>query len=186
MSFNPDLTKQATEVYFSRKSDSGNIPGLFFNNIQVASQDSQKHIGVILDKKLAFNHHLSEKIAKVNKGIGLITRLRKSLSRDTLLTLYKAFVRPHLDYGDILYDNPGNISFTQKIESIQYNAAIAITGCIRGTSREKLYCQLGLESLADRRFCRRLCVFYNLINGTSPSYLLQCLPDHNPSLRSLI
>ena len=82
-------------------------------------------------------------------------RLRKSLSRDTLLTIYKAFVRPHLDYGDIIYDNPGNISFTQKIEPVQYNAALAITGCIRGTSRENLYCELGLESLTDRRFCRR-------------------------------
>ena len=72
--------------------------------------------------------------------------------RDTLFDcLQSAFVRPHLDYGDTLYDNPGNISFTQKIESIQYNAVIAITGCIRGTSREKLYCELGLESLADGR-----------------------------------
>ena len=108
-------------------------------------------------------------------------RLRKSLSRDTLLTICKAFVRPHLEYGDIIYDNPGNIPFTQKIESVQYNAALAITGCILGTSREKLYYELGLESLADRRFSRRLCVFYNVINGTSPSYLLQGLPDHNPS-----
>ena len=141
-------------MYFSRKSDPSDIPSLFFNNIQVDSRDSQKHLGVILDKRLAFDHHLSEKIAKANKGIGLIMRLRKSLSRDTLLTIYKAFVRPHLDYGDIIYDNPGNISFTQKIESVQYNAALAITGCIRGTSREKLYCELGLESLSDRRFCR--------------------------------
>ena len=69
----------------------------------------------MLDKILAFDHHLSEKIVKANKGISLITRLRKSLSRDTLLTIYKAFVTPHLDYGYIIYDNPGNISFTQKI-----------------------------------------------------------------------
>ena len=64
----------------------------------------------MLDKMLAFDHHLSEKIVKANKGIGLIMRLRKSLSRDTLLTVYKAFVTPHLDYEDFIYDNPGNIS----------------------------------------------------------------------------
>ena len=118
--------------------------------LTVSSRDCQKHLGVILVKKLSFDHHLSEKIARANKGIGLITRLRKYLSSDTRLTVYKAFVGSNLDYGDILYDNRGNISFTQKIESIQYNAAIDIPGCIRGISRETLYCELGLESLADR------------------------------------
>ena len=102
-------------MYFSRKSDPSDIPSLFFNNIQVDSRDSQKHLGVILDKRLAFDHHLSEKIVKANKGIGLIMRLLKSLSRDTLLTIYKEFVRPHLDYGDIIYDNSGNIHSLRKL-----------------------------------------------------------------------
>ena len=74
-------------------------------------------------------------------------RLRKSISTDTFLTFYKAFVRPHLNYGDIVCDNQKN-SFTQKIESVQYNAALAINGCIRGKSREILYSELGSESLA--------------------------------------
>ena len=51
---------------------------------------------------------------------------------------YKAFIRPHLDYGDILYDQAFNNSFHAKMESIQYNACLAITGAIRGTSREKI------------------------------------------------
>ena len=42
-----------------------------------------------------------------------------------------------------------------------------------------------IGGLTDSRFCRRLCVFHNLINGTSPSYLLQGLPDHNPSSYAL-
>ena len=48
--------------------------------------------------------------------------------------VYKAFIRPHLDYGDILYDQGYNMSFHQKLESIQYDACFAITGAIRGTS----------------------------------------------------
>ena len=54
--------------------------------------------------------------------------------------------RPHLDYGDIIYGQSYNLSFHQKLESIQYNAALALTGAIRGSSREKLYQELGLES----------------------------------------
>ena len=126
---------------------------------------------MVLDKKLTFNHHLKEKISKANKGIGLITRLYPYLPRKTLVNIYKAFVRPHLDYGDIIYDNPSNDTFCHKIESVQYNAALAITGAIRGTSREKLYQELGLEYLSDRRWCRRLCFFYKIINNQTASYL---------------
>ena len=93
---------------------------------------------MVLDKKLTFNHHLKEKISKENKGMGLITRLYPYLPRKTLVNIYKAFVRPHLDYGDIIYDNQSNDTFCQKIESVQHNAGLAITGAIRGTSREKL------------------------------------------------
>ena len=64
-----------------------------------------------------------------------------------LLTIYKWFIRPHLDYEDIIYNQAYNVSFHQKLESIQYNSALAITGAIRGTSTEKLYNELGLEPL---------------------------------------
>ena len=73
------------------------------------------------------------------------------LPSSSLLTIYKSFVRPHLNYGDVIYDQPNNSRLSDKIESVQYNAALAITGAIRGTSKEKLYQELGLESLKNRR-----------------------------------
>ena len=99
-------------------------------------------------------------MGKTNNGILMIRKLYHYLPRSTLLTVYKSFIRPHLDYCDIIYHKPcnddismqnssqGNICqpnklFTDKIESVQYNAALAITGCIRGTSEEKLYNELG-------------------------------------------
>ena len=176
MSFNPDPSKQAVEIYFSRKARPTIAPVVTFNNTAVVNCESHKHLGLVLDKKLVFNHHLDEKIAKANKVIGLINKLRKFIPRDSLLTIYKSFVRPHLDYGDVIYDYPGNATFTQRLESIQYNACLAITGCFRGTSRDKLYSELGLESLADRRFCRRLCTFYKIYNGLAPQYLLKYIP----------
>ena len=53
--------------------------------------------------------------------------------------MYKGFVIPHLDYGDLIYDEAYNETFHQKLESIQYNACLALSGAIRGSSREKLY-----------------------------------------------
>ena len=90
--------------------------------------------------------------------------------------MYKSFIRPHLDYGDIIYDKTYNSSFHQNLEKIQYNSALAITGAIRGTSKEKLYQELGLESLEKRQWYRKLCYFYKIFNKQSPTYLLNVLP----------
>ena len=82
--------------------------------------------------------------------IGPIRRLSVSIPRNGLLTIYKSFIRPHLDYGDILYDKPSNDNFQNKMEKVQYRACLAITGGIQGTSRERLYDELGLHSLVKR------------------------------------
>ena len=64
-----------------------------------------------------------------------------------MVTIYKVFIRLHLDYEDILYKQIFNNSFHEKLELVQYNAALAITATIKGSSREKLHQELGFESL---------------------------------------
>ena len=76
-------------------------------------------------------------------------RLSLTLSRKQLLTIYKIFVRSHLDYADIVYDKAFTDSFKEKMKQVQYSAALTFTGAIKGTSRERLYKELGLESLWD-------------------------------------
>ena len=71
--------------------------------------------------------------------IRLLCKLQNILPRESLITIYNSFIRLHLDYGDVIYDRAYNSSFHRNIESIQYNAALAITGAIRGTSREISY-----------------------------------------------
>ena len=75
MSFNPDPTKQAQDVIFSRKLNKPHHPLLKFNNLPVQNASSQKHLGLFLDEKLNFESHLKEKCAKFNKGIGVIKKL---------------------------------------------------------------------------------------------------------------
>ena len=105
-----------------------------------------------MDNKLNFREHLKNISNKVNKTIELLRNLQNILPREPLLTIYKSFVRPHLDYGDVVYDQHYNNSFHQKLESVQQNAVLAITGAIRGSSRETRYQELGLESLKQRRW----------------------------------
>ena len=92
--------------------------------------------------------HIQSKMTKCY-NIGIIKRLSVNIPRDALLRIYKSFIRPHWDYGDINYGKPNNESFKSKIENIQFIACIAITGVIKGTSRERLYQELGLESLEN-------------------------------------
>ena len=66
-----------------------------------------------------------------------INDLQSILPRTSLLTIYKSFIRPHLDYGDAVYDQLSNDAFFNKIETIQCNRALAITRAIKGTSRKK-------------------------------------------------
>ena len=89
---------------------------------------SQKHLGIHLVEKCDFIHHIKEKISKANKGVCVIKKLNNTLPRKALLTLYKSCVWPHLDYGDIIHDQPNNESFCNELETVQYNAALAITG----------------------------------------------------------
>ena len=98
-------------------------------------------------------------------------KLSLTLSRNSLLTIYKTFVRPILDYADIIYDIPLTESFKDKLEMVQYNAALVITGAIKSTSRDLIYRKLGLESLAERRWSRKIFFFHKIINGLLPVYL---------------
>ena len=70
-------------------------------------------------------------------------------------------------------------SFHKYLESIQYNAAIAIAGAIRGTSSEKLFQELGLECLKLKRWLRKLCLFSKISHKKSPTYLFQLIPPNN-------
>ena len=189
MQFNPDLNKQENEVIFSGKSISHylSLPPIKFNERIITKCNHHKHLRIILDSNLNFNTPIDQKIKKCNKLIGLIKRLSVSLTRNALLTIYKSFIRPHLDYGDILYDKPNNENFQNKIEKVQYQACLAITGAIQGTSREKIYDELGLHSLAKRRWRSKLIFFYKIVNHLLPDYLYSYLDfysQENYHLRS--
>ena len=104
---------------------------------------------MILDSKLNFGKLFRTISTKVNKTTSLFRNLQKTLPRQSLLTIDKASIRPHLDYGDVTFYQSSNAFFHQILESFQCNVALAITGAIHGTSKEKLFNELGLESLQN-------------------------------------
>ena len=102
--------------------------------------------------------------------------------------MYKALVRSHLDYCDIIYHIPSHQnqaplgitlhSLMEKVERIQYLAALAVSGAWRGSNRSKLYEELRWETLSDRRMCRRILQIHKIFNHKTPSYLNDKLPGN--------
>ena len=101
-----------------------------------------------------------------------------------LITIYKAILKPLIDYGDIIYVQPHNESFCEKIESVQYKATLAITGAIQGTSRDKIYQELGLESLKSRRWYKRLTCIFKIMRNEAPSYLINVIPKCEHTIKT--
>ena len=185
MSFNPDPTKQAVQVVFTRKSKQIDHPKIYFNNNEVKTVNDHKHLGLILDSKLSFISHINEKISKAHKGLGIIKPLSRFLSVKTLDLIFKLYIRP-LDFCDVIFHIPSitnpfdssiHLSYLMHtLERIQYHAALAITGSWKGTNLNKIYDELSWESLTDRRWCRRLFHFYKIQNNLTPPYLKDPIP----------
>lgn len=202
MQFNPDPTKQAVKIIFSCKKKRQNHPPLFFGGNPVVEEHSQKHLGLTLHNSLSFKLHIHEKIAKAKKVLGSLKRLSRYLPTKTLESIYKSFIRPHLDYCDVVYHEPSKINalgqslsiIMEEIERIQYQSALSIAGAWKGTNRSRLYEELGWESLSDRRRVRRVLLFHKIVNNLTPQYLKDKLtaqrPDHvgisPPLFKSLV
>ena len=146
MNFNLDPSKQAQEVFFSCKLQKLSHSSIYFNNNGIEYVSSQKHLEMILDTEINFQEHIKKILTKVNKTIGLLRKLQNILPRGLLLTIFKLLFKPYL----VIYDQNCNNTFHQKMESVQDNAALSITGAIRSSSGEKLYQKLGFKSLQQR------------------------------------
>ena len=102
---------------------------------------------MFLDFRLDFEENGKSLLKKVNKTVALLNKFQNILPRSAFLTTYKCFFRTYLDYGDITYDQAFSNSFQQNIESLQYNAALAIKDAIEECRGKNVYQELGLEPL---------------------------------------
>ena len=180
MSFKPDPSKQVQGVLYSNKATKTDHPSVILIGNIVQNSANQKHLGLILDKELTFNDHIASKLTTVNKLAITLRKIYLYMSRKSLVTIYKSSVRLHLAYADIIFDKPSNASFLNKIEPAQHNAALTIAGTIRGTSKEKLYQELGFQTMKEMRFPRLVC-FHKTLNNQTPAikHLYSLFPPPN-------
>ena len=126
-------------------------PSILFDGKRAQYASLQKQFDFILDTSFAFYEHIKAIKSKVSKTIGPLRKLNSRLPRFSFTTIYKPFVRSHLDYGDVIFEKAYNNSFHKTLESPQCKASWAIIFTIKGSSLEKLYQNMGLGSLQNRR-----------------------------------
>ena len=156
---------------------------MYFSDIPVTRTTIQTHVGLYLGEKLNYNTQIKEKLGKVYEGIGLLRNLSNKLPRQALVTIYNVFTRPHLDYGDIVYNklNKNHELFINETEKVQYAALVKTLVQSKGHLWKNSMQNLGLNLLKFRQWFRKLACFYKIQSTGLRKYLLQLIPTNNHS-----
>jgi hypothetical protein len=125
--------------------------------------EEEKDLGVVLDDKLSFDKHILSKVSKANQVLGVIRRTFKFLDREAFMTLYKAMVRPHLEYAAPVW-NPTMIKHKRLIENVQRRATKLVPELRDKPYTERLK-QIGLPTLEYRRLRMDMVQTYRLTHG---------------------
>lgn len=122
---------------------------LLMNNSPIKKDTSEKDLGITFDTKLKFSPHIRNIVSKANSRVGIIRHNFTNLSPTVFLPLYKALVRPLLEYGSVIW-YPSLISDNQEIEKVQRRATKLVTGLKNLPYSDRLKI-LNLDSMLFRR-----------------------------------
>ena len=172
VSFNPSKT---VYMYFTRNQNIPHHSPLLFQQTPLQCVENHKHLGVILDKTLKWEKHISYVIEKVSYRLNCMRRLQNTVPRKCLETVYKCMIRPVIDYGDVLFPVLTS-NQAQRLESLQRQAALICTKAYQRTPHIFLLNELGWESLETRRKYHCLVIMYKIQNKLSPTYLSKLCP----------
>ena len=162
--------KKTKTITFSNKRIKVNHPNLYLNNVKIKETDNHKHLGLILSQNGKWQDHLEYITEKAHKRLYILSNLRFNLDRNTLQTLYFSYVRPILEYGNVVWCNL-NETQSNDLEQLQLKAARIVTGAVLRTRHDAINKELEWETLARRRENHKLFLLHKMVNKESPAYL---------------
>ena len=162
-------------LLLSRKINRPLHPPLYMHNQQINEVQYHKHLGVYLTQDCSWHKHIDCIKEKAWARINLMRKLKYDLDRKALEVIYISFIRPVLEYADVLWDNCTQQE-KQELEKIQIEAARISTGATKLVSLQKLYDEIGWETLETRRRKHKLVLFYKMFYNLSPLYLSSLVP----------
>ena len=143
--FNPSKSES---LVISRKRFKPSHPDLFMLNTEIQSVTSHKHLGIFLSDDESWDFHNGKSIEKAWQRIGVMRLLKTRLDRLSLQIIYFSFIRPILEYGDVIWDNLSQ-ELKSQLDKVQNEAARIVTGCTKLVSIVDLYHESGWETLSQ-------------------------------------
>ena len=169
---------KTSSMTFTRKRNS-NLPNVVMNDTILTDDKYHTHLGLTLSSDDTWDEHIRRIYEKAAARLNLLRMLKYDLDRRSLLRFYISYIRPTLEYADVVWDNISQQNAQLLVESIQLDACRIITGLRKGTSHDILYRELGLCPLSLRTEHHKLIQFYKILNDEAPPYIKKILANFN-------
>ena len=172
VTFNPEKT---VYMVYSRSGKHVEHDPIVFSGVNIKQVTFHKHLGIVLNNRMSWENHVTYIVERVSTRINMMRRVQNVAPRNCLEVLYKSFVRPLFDYGDVLFPH---ISVTQckRLEQIQRQAALICTNAYVRTPHILLLQELNWEQLSTRRKYHCLVLMFKIQKGLVPAYLSNMCP----------
>ena len=92
-------------MLFKGNKKVASLPDIIMNNVKISCINKSKFLGVIIDDKLTWIHHIEHVSKKISKAIGILYKLRKFLDTNSMINMYYCFVYPYLQYRNEVWGN---------------------------------------------------------------------------------
>lgn len=163
-------------MLISNKRNKNDIGDLLFQGEFIENVSSHKHLGVTLSSDLKWSNHIDNLCNSASKKMSALKKLKLSLDRKSLETIYFSFIRPSLEYADILWAGASDTDLS-KLDKLQSEAIRCITGATANSSLQLLREETMWQSLSERRDYHCLQFMFKLTKGEGPRYLSTLLPQ---------
>ena len=171
--FNPTKTES---LIFTRKLNKPVHPPLYMNDHQLIEVETHKHLGVYFSTDCTWHKHIDCIKEKAWGRINVMRKLKFKLDRKSLEIIYMVFIRPLLEYANVIWDNC-TLYEKQELDKIQDEAVRIATRTTKLISFDCLYNELKWESLGKRRRNHKLTLFFKMYTNLFPSYLSDLVPQ---------
>ena len=156
-------------------------PPVYFglNGDEIDEIDNHCHLRITFQSSATRKKHIYDIYKKACSRLLLLRQVKHLLDRYSLIHIYFTFIRPVLEYGDVVWGNCTKKE-SDLLEIVQIEAGRIITGLGCNSSRQKVYHELGWETLENRRKNHELILFYRILNGLAPAYLYELVQPYLP------
>ena len=142
---------------------------------QITDVKSHKYLGIYLSNDCTWHKHIEYIKEKAWNRINVMRKLKYELDRQSLETIYLTFIRPVLEYANVVWDNCTHYE-KEELEKIQNEAARIVTGTTKLVSKHALYEEIGWDTLDLRRRKHKLTLLYKVYTNQTPPYLSTLVP----------